>query len=133
MNHRQKAFVRAYLGEANGNGTQAAILAGYSKKTARQMASDLLTNPSIADALKTFAGAADISTDRAMRNIGRIANTAIQDAERIKVKDILNANELILKVNGALHDKQPEPKVTVHIGFLSRDPRPLQTIDVIAE
>lgn len=46
LRHRQKAFVQYYI--ANGyNGTRAAISAGYSRKTARGIASENLTKPHI--------------------------------------------------------------------------------------
>ncbi|MBQ3311710.1 terminase small subunit [bacterium] len=47
---KQKAFVRAYKTNG-GNGTQAAISAGYSKKTARKIASENVTKPDIQEAL----------------------------------------------------------------------------------
>lgn len=48
---KQKAFVREY--KANGgNGTQAAIKAGYSEKTARKIASENVTKPDIREALE---------------------------------------------------------------------------------
>lgn len=46
---KQAAFVEEYL--IDFNGTQAAIRAGYSVKTARKMASENLTKPDIIDAL----------------------------------------------------------------------------------
>lgn len=48
---KQKAFVREY--KANGgNGTQAAIKAGYSEDSARAISSENLTKPDIQEALK---------------------------------------------------------------------------------
>jgi phage terminase small subunit len=47
---KQQAFVTEYLRDKNG--TQAAIRAGYSKKTARAIASELLTKPDIAAAVQ---------------------------------------------------------------------------------
>lgn len=48
---KQKAFVREY--KANGgNGTQAAINAGYSEESARAISSENLTKPYIQEALK---------------------------------------------------------------------------------
>lgn len=48
---KQKAFVREY--KANGgNGTQAAIKAGYSEESARAISSENLTKPDIQEALK---------------------------------------------------------------------------------
>lgn len=50
MNHRQKLFALEYL--QSGNATQAAIAAGYSKKTARSIGSENLTKPDIQRLLK---------------------------------------------------------------------------------
>lgn len=47
---RQKAFADEYL--KCGNATEAARKAGYSEKTARQMATENLTKPSILDYIK---------------------------------------------------------------------------------
>ena len=49
--YRQKVFIETYL--SNGfNGTKAAIVAGYSEKTARQHAAWLLSNPNIKPVLE---------------------------------------------------------------------------------
>ena len=50
MTPKQRRFVVEYL--KDGNGTQAAIRAGYSKNGAQQMASDLLLNPVIKAAVE---------------------------------------------------------------------------------
>lgn len=47
---KQRAFVREYKTNG-GNGTQAAIKAGYSEKTARKIASENVTKPDIQEAL----------------------------------------------------------------------------------
>ena len=49
---KQKAFVRAYKTNG-GNGTQAAISAGYSEESARAISSENLTKPYIQEALAT--------------------------------------------------------------------------------
>ena len=49
MTPKQKSFVTEFLRDKNG--TQAAIRAGYSKKTARSIANELLTKPDIAQAV----------------------------------------------------------------------------------
>ncbi len=50
LNPKQRAFVREYLKDHNA--TQAAIRAGYSERTARQQASDLLAKPDISEAVR---------------------------------------------------------------------------------
>lgn len=51
LSPKQRAFVVAFLGKARGNATQAAILAGYSQRTAKQQGSRLLTNVDVRAAL----------------------------------------------------------------------------------
>ena len=48
---KQDAFVKAYLLN-NGNATQAAITAGYSKKTANEIGAENLAKPSIKEAIE---------------------------------------------------------------------------------
>jgi len=50
LSPKQKAFVREYL--IDGNGTQAAIRAGYSKKTAQEQSSRLLSKVIVKEALE---------------------------------------------------------------------------------
>ena len=49
MTERQRRFIVEYL--KSGNGTQSALRAGYSARTARQAGSRLLTNVDVRDAL----------------------------------------------------------------------------------
>ena len=56
---KQARFVEEYLVDLNA--TQAAIRAGYSKKTARQVASENLTKPDIQEAI---AAAQDDRSER---------------------------------------------------------------------
>lgn len=43
LSERRRVFVESFMGEARGNATRAALAAGYSKATARQQGSRLLT------------------------------------------------------------------------------------------
>jgi phage terminase small subunit len=49
FNAKHQLFIAHYI--ATGHGTNSAIAAGYSEKTARSQASTLLTNPNIVDAI----------------------------------------------------------------------------------
>ena len=49
LNDKQRRFVAEYLKDQNG--TQAAIRAGYSKKTAQVQSSDLLSKPMVREAI----------------------------------------------------------------------------------
>ena len=61
MTPKQAAFIEQYL--IDHNGTQAAIRAGYSKRTARQQAVELLANAEVQQAIK------DAETAAQQRNI----------------------------------------------------------------
>ncbi len=115
---KRKAFIRAYLGEAQGNATEAAKRAGYSERTAHSQGSRLLKHVEVAGALQKRVEKLDVSTDAALQNVARIAHKAPPaDAE---TRDILKANELLLKVSGALTERrQTDSRITVNIGFLS--------------
>lgn len=52
ITEQQKLFVNEYLRLRKSNQTEAAINAGYSKKSAASQASQLLKNPKVADYLK---------------------------------------------------------------------------------
>lgn len=57
---KEKLFVKYYNGECNGNGTQAAIKAGYSKRSAPVLASRLLTKDNVkAEVAEARQSAAD--------------------------------------------------------------------------
>jgi len=66
------------------NGTQAAIRAGYSAKTARQQAADLLAKPDIAEEIARLAKArekrTEITADTVLRELLTIARVDIAEA-----------------------------------------------------
>lgn len=119
MNAQQQAFVRAYLTEANGNATKAAIIAGYSERTAPQSGSRLLKHHEVAKAVERFVRKADLSTEKALE---RVAGIAAATPEKVKASDVIKANELILRINGALKNEQSDTRVTVNIGFIAGQP-----------
>lgn len=121
---KRKAFVRAYLGEANGNATKAATLAGYSEHTAKQQGSRLLSKVDVQQDLQRHANKLDTSTERTLQRVAVIACT---EPTKITAKDVLNANELILKANGALLGKDASSRITINLGFLST-PEPTVTL-----
>ena len=80
---RQARFVARYL--ANGfNATQAAIDAGYSAKTARTQASELLTKANIQEAIKKGVEQAlkDIDIDR-IRWLNEVKKIAFSDFRKV--------------------------------------------------
>ncbi|KVM70132.1 terminase [Burkholderia ubonensis] len=74
-NAKHMRFVDEYLIDLNA--TQAAIRAGYSKRTAGQMGFELLKKPeiaeAIADAMKAREARTEITQDRVLQELARIA------------------------------------------------------------
>jgi phage terminase small subunit len=76
---KQQKFVDEYLKDLNA--TQAAIRAGYSKKTAKQQATRLLTNVYIAASLS-------VARDKQQIRTGISADRALQEAARLAFFDV---------------------------------------------
>ncbi len=116
MNPKRLAFVNAYLGDANGNGTKAAIAAGYSEHTASVQASQLLRHPEVKAELERRLKKHDLRTDAIL---ARLAKIVYAEPDKLTGADVNTAARTILQVNGALKDSKGDARVTVNIGFLS--------------
>ena len=75
LNQKQKAFIREYVKDFNA--TQAAIRAGYSKKTAGSQSFDLMQKPEIqdeiAEAVKNASESAEVTVERVLKELSAIA------------------------------------------------------------
>ena len=82
LTDKQRAFVAEYLVDLNG--TQAAIRAGYSERTANEQAARLLTNVSVAAAVAEAqakrAERTELTQDRVLEELKRIAFGDLRDA-----------------------------------------------------
>jgi phage terminase small subunit len=82
---RQERFVKEYLIDLNG--TQAAIRAGYSARTAKEQAFDLLTRPHIREAVEKgrarIAAKLDISVERIVNELAKIGFSNMADYMRV--------------------------------------------------
>lgn len=87
LTERQRRFVEAYL--ASPNATQAAITAGYSKKTAKSQGQRLLTNVDIAELLKDRVETAIITANEILTDVKAIAKSAERDGDRLKAYEML--------------------------------------------
>ena len=76
-------FCRMYIGEAAFNGTRSATLSGYSEKSARTQAQQLLRDPLIQKELATLARPAlekaELSIDSVMAELAAIVHTRLSD------------------------------------------------------
>jgi len=102
---KQSAFVAEYLIDLNA--TQAAVRAGYSKKTAGITGFENLRKPNIAAAITEAqakrAARTEITQDAVLINITRIGNKA-EDVD--KYGDALKAQEMLAKHLGMFIDKK---------------------------
>lgn len=119
MNEKQKQFVKEYT--VDFNATQAAIRAGYSPKTARAIASKLLTKIDIKDAVKQRILDLAVSQDEVLVRLGAMVRgevatktlvtgkesvAGVMISETIKTFDTLAATRDMGKVHAMFIDKQ---------------------------
>lgn len=115
LTNKQKLFCHYFKGECAGNATEAAIKAGYSKKSAARNTTQILKSKEVQEYLKNL-------TDEIMKNyaesvveikkykIASIAEiqefwTEIMNSNREETKDRLKASELLAKANGAFNSE----------------------------
>jgi phage terminase small subunit len=100
LSERERRFVEAYMGEAAGNATKAAELAGYSKISARQQGARLCTKAAIRAAIDERTAADPQIADRTARQRlwsdiafgrGAYADAALKD--RLKASELLGKSQ----------------------------------------
>lgn len=118
LTQKQQRFVDEYI--ISGNATQAAIKAGYSKKTAKQMGTENLAKPIVKTAIEKRN--AEIQSEKTadmtevmeyLSSVMRGEQTesvatakGVYDGVEVSAKDRIKAAELIGKRNGAWTDKK---------------------------
>jgi phage terminase small subunit len=110
LTEKRRRFVLAYVGEALGNATEAARIAGYSKPT--EEGSFLLRNPQVQEALQAIAAPAQnakiATTEQLHERLSAIALGLVEDA---KPSDSVNAAKLMLQARGELVKKHEHTHV----------------------
>lgn len=83
VERRHKLFAKAFMGKALKNATQAAILAGYTDRAARNAGHDLLTHPNVRRLLRLEAERSarkmDIGPEFVIAELGKIAKANMLD------------------------------------------------------
>lgn len=107
LSERERRFVDAYMGEAAGNGTEAARAAGYtgSAKVLQVQGSRLLSKAIVKDAIEVARQAA---TDEAIADRGerkRLLTTMLRDGE-VPPRDRIKACETLGKMEGDFVEKR---------------------------
>jgi len=103
---KQAAFIREYTKDFNG--TQAAIRAGYSAKTAQEIAaqnlSKLIIQKAITESLKKVEKRTEITVDMVVKKLAMIGFAKIGDMD-VKVSDQTKALDLLGKHLGMFTQK----------------------------
>lgn len=97
MTQRQRLFCENYA--RNPNGAKAAVLAGYSEKTARQIASELLTKLDIRAYIDELSREIDSELIADAREIQATWTEVLRDITASQ-RDRLKAGELLAKARG---------------------------------
>ena len=126
MKPKRQRFVLALLGEARGNASEAARLAGYSVKTATQIGSRLLRQADVKAAVEhhqaTLATKAGYTADKVIAELATIADAPL-DLDKLRPGDQVKALELLGKAHQLFQDTDKGlDRITVNIGFMAQAP-----------
>ena len=108
---KQKAFCEYYAANG-GNGTQAAIDAGYSEETATQIASQNLTKVDIQEYIAELANPIE---NKRIANANEIKEfwTSVMREDAEKMNDRLKASELLAKSGGMFIERVEVKETTM--------------------
>ena len=107
---KQKAFADAYI--ETGNQTEAARRAGYSERSAQQIASENLSKPVVNDYIKSRMAELEsqrvASADEVMRFFSSVMRGEVKDQFGLdaSLQDRLNAGKELMKRYAAVHDRE---------------------------
>jgi len=79
LSKKQALFIEYYLGEARFNATKAALLAGYSPRTARSTGSENLIKPDIAREIKARTSEIAMGADEVLLRLAEHARGSVED------------------------------------------------------
>lgn len=119
---KQRAFVHAYVGKAQGNGIQACKLAGYkgSDKTLKALAHKQINHPLICKAIRAHADAASDDAVATSKEVLQRLTSILRDKDA-DPKDVIASGQVILKVNGAFITKHEVDVKAAAVKFVFED------------
>ena len=100
LTHKQRLFVEAY----QGNATEAALSAGYSKKTARSIGRENLTKPYILDAIKARESKILLTLIAGREERQEFLTEVLRNVKQA-TKDRLKACDQLSKISGDYIDR----------------------------
>jgi hypothetical protein len=139
LTHKQELFIEYYLGEAHGNATEAARIAGYqgNDNTLASVGAENLRKPAIAACIRARVSEIAGDTDEILRQVWQVASAPIsqfmvvtkpatyaEDGTLIEAAHLrmdyaskCRALELLMRYHGLLDGKsQAEPVVKALVG-----------------
>lgn len=124
MNERQRRFCECFASNG-GNGAAAAREAGYSERSAREIARKLLTDVDILDYIRKLQDEAAATRIKSVIQVKAFWSEIMCDGEQ-KTKDRLRASELLAKSSGAFIDPHEETRfeggeVQIYMPYTDRD------------
>lgn len=133
MNQKRQRFVEAYVGEAAGNATKAAEIAGYSPKSAYQLGHMLLKDVEVRAAVDTRQQALTATSTFTAERIIQELETVAQAKVDVKSADKMKALEMLGKQRGMFQEKQnTDSRIVINIDYIRTEPPAPLTIDVAA-
>lgn len=135
LSERERKFVHAFKGDANGNLTKAAIAAGYSQKSAARQGFRLSKRAHVIAALgaiqATLNAKAMLTAEDVEQELDAVIRSAPDKPPTFSEK--LKAIELKGKRLKMWDEKHGESRVTVNIGFLTAATSAPRTIQVLSQ
>jgi phage terminase small subunit len=137
LSAKQQKFVDAYLGDARGNASEAARLAGYSAKTAGQQGSRLLKNVEIQAAISDRVSELAMTAEEVLAHLTEIARgdigqfleaqvygkpVIVLEKHDPKTGELVRGNTRLIKKYGMKEGKQEEVVLEMHdrVGALEK-------------
>ena len=125
MTPKQLRFCQEYVIDLNGS--QAAIRAGYSEKTANRIANQNLSKPDIQENIQKAqierADRLEITSDEVINGLRAIAVHGTTDSARVRAYELLGKHLGMFTERLEVADKQTKPRVVFYWPDNGRDPR----------
>lgn len=119
LTEKQKRFCDYYI--ASGNATESAIKAGYSKSSAKQIASQNLSKVYLREYINKANSELDSDRIADMEEVKAFWTNTMREKES-DLKDRLKASELIAKTNGAFIDRvEQSGSINLKVEWLDED------------
>lgn len=117
LTERQRMFIRHYTGDAKFNASKAALMAGYSKRSAYSSGNDNVNNPLIKAAIDQQitiqAERIDVDVEEIVKELSKLAfPSPIPGVKPVSDNNRLRALELLAKYKGMLTERyviEPPP------------------------